>query len=108
MQAEIAEENEEALQTHAMLMQTSNVHEKLKEDLQNWYATGNDKYSKKRTDWVHMLDQCTKKATVRAIESRGSLFANTGGHGNNSNRINGGGNHSNSSSDKKEPYDKKY
>ena len=108
VQIEIVEETEEAFQTFAMLVQASKVHDKLKEDLQNFYATGDDKYPKKRTDLVHVLDQYTKKAIVRAVESQGSSFANTGGRGNNRYRNNRGGNNHNTNSDKKEPYDKKF
>ena len=57
IQIGIVEETEEVFQTFAMLMQSSKVHDKLKEDLQNFYATGDDKYPKKRTDLVHVLDQ---------------------------------------------------
>ena len=98
IQMEIVEETEEAFQTYAMLMLSSRVNDKLKEDLQNFYATGDDKYPKKRTDLVHVLDQYTKKAMVKAVESQGSSFANTGGYGGRGNRNN---NNSNNNSDKK-------
>jgi hypothetical protein len=86
-----------------MLMQSSRFNDKLKEDLQNFYATGDDKYPKKRTDLVHVLDQCTKKVVVKAVKSQGSSFANTGGRGGRGNR----NNNNNTNSDKKEPYEKK-
>ena len=103
IQIEVVEETEEAFQTYAMLMQSSRVNDKLKEDLQNFYATGDDKYPKKRTDLVHVLDQYTKKVVVKAVESQGSSFANTGGRGGRGGRGNRNNNNSNNNSDKKNP-----
>ena len=68
---------------------------------------GDDKFPKKRTDLIHVMDQYTKRAVVKAVESQGSSFANTGGRGGRGGRGNRN-NNNNNNSDKKEPYDKKF
>ena len=78
---------EERYISYVFLRQSGTQHANLKEDLQNGFTTGDNRYPKIRQETLHLLDKYSKVATPKAIVSEGTLFAQL---------------------DNKAPYNKKY
>ena len=78
---------EERYISYVFLRQSGTQHANLKEDLQNGFTTGDNRYPKTRQETLHLLDKCSKVAAPKAIVSEGASFAQL---------------------DNKAPYDKKY
>ena len=62
------------------MRQSGNQHAKLKTDLQNDFATGNNYYPKARQQTLHLLDKYSKSAVVnKPSNSEGASFVQGGG-----------------------------
>ena len=61
--------------SYAFLRQSGTQHANLKEDLQNKFTTGYNRYPKTRQETLHLLDRYSKVATPKAIVSEGTSFA---------------------------------
>ena len=80
-QEKTIEDQEERLLTYMFLRLSGKQHGKLKMDLQDGFATGNDWYPKNRQEALHLLDKYTKSVVVAPAASEGTSFAQKGTKG---------------------------
>ena len=66
---------EERYVSYAFLRQSGSQHANLKEDLQNGFTTGDNRYPKTRQETLHLLDKYSKKVVAKTGDSEGSSFA---------------------------------
>ena len=71
---------EECYLSYIFLRQISKQHKKLRNDLQNDFTTGNDRYPKTYQDILHFPDKCSKSEIVIQTTSEGTTFAQKGGN----------------------------
>jgi hypothetical protein len=95
-QEDVRKKAEERYLSYVFLRQSGKQHTKLKEDLQNEFTTGDDRYPKNRQSTLHLLDKYSKSTVMStATTSEGTAFAQRGDK-------------TNKDKQKKEPYDKAY
>jgi len=68
----------ETFLTYVMLRNSGKQHGALRQDLQNTFTTGDNRYPDTRQKALHLLDHYSKKPTVTSTQSEGSTFAQRG------------------------------
>ena len=74
-QVTMCDDAKERYTSYVFLRQSSGQHATLKQDLQNGFITGENRYPKTRQETLHLLDKYSKNAVARPGGSEGSLFA---------------------------------
>ena len=88
---------EERYMSYVFLRQSGKQHGNLKVNLQNDFTTGDNHYPKNRQQTLHLLDNYSKTAVAKTIQSEGNSFAQKG----NTERVRG-------DKQSKSGYDKEY
>ena len=65
---------EERYISYVFLRQSGTQHANLKEDLQNGFTTGDNRYPKTRQETLHLLDKYSKNVVPKSTASEGSSF----------------------------------
>jgi hypothetical protein len=66
---------EERYISYVFLRQSGTQHANLKEDLQNGFTTGDNRYPKTRQETLHLLDKYSKNVVPKTTVSEGASFA---------------------------------
>ena len=74
-QEAVRTESEESYLSYTLLIQIGNQHRKLKVDLQNYFATGNNLYQKSCPQTLYFLDEHSKIAAPKMPAFKGTSFA---------------------------------
>ena len=74
-------DSEEQYLSYVLLQQSVRQHIKLKNDINNDYTTGDDRYPKTWQNTLHLLTQYTNPIILINIESQGKSFAPQTGDG---------------------------
>jgi hypothetical protein len=99
----VRDDFEERYVSYAFLRQRVTQHGNLKVDLQNYFATGDNRYPNNHQQTLYLFDKYSKTVVAKVTHSEGTSFTQEGGRG--------GGNRSRSSNGKgrdSSTYDKKY
>ena len=75
---EVRKDAEERYLTYVFLRQSGQQHSHLRQDLQDSYTTGDNRYPKTRQEGLHLLDKYSKSAVTTPPTSEGSSFAQKG------------------------------
>jgi hypothetical protein len=90
--------------SYVMLRQSGKSHQMLRNDLQNDFTTGDNRYPKTRQQTLHLLDKYSKPTQQTGVQSEGTAFAQRTGKGTGrTNKKGGKGN-----ADQEGDYDKEY
>ena len=65
---------EERYISYVFLQKSGSQHANLKEDLQNVFNTGDNRYPKTRKETLHLLDKYSKNAVPKKTVSEGASF----------------------------------
>jgi hypothetical protein len=74
-QEAVRKDAEERDISYAFLRQSGSQHNKLKEDLQNDFTTGDNRYPKTREQTIHLLDKYRKISVLKTTQSEGTSFS---------------------------------